>query len=111
MWHQWVIPAERPRENPPIVCEAAPTGCPVVICFASCIGSSRVLELSTNRKSAPFPARSFLPHVCGERYGFNFRSLPGQRSSESAKAQLSAKQLADVFGQRDLLGIAGDLRH
>src|SRR5260370_2569974 len=31
-------------ENPPVVCEAAPTGCPVVICFASCIGSSRVLE-------------------------------------------------------------------
>ena len=26
----------------PFVCEAAPTGCPVVICFASCIGSSRV---------------------------------------------------------------------
>ena len=40
-----------------LVCEAAPTGCPVVICFASYLGSSRVLELSTNRKSAPFPAR------------------------------------------------------
>jgi YD repeat-containing protein len=40
-----------------LVCEAAPKGCPVVICFASYIGSSSVLELSTNRKSAPFPAR------------------------------------------------------
>jgi hypothetical protein len=39
------------------VCEAAPTACAVVICFASCIGSSNVLELGTNRKSAPFPAR------------------------------------------------------
>ena len=35
----------------------APMAYAIVICFASCIGSSRVLELSTNRKSAPFPAR------------------------------------------------------
>jgi hypothetical protein len=41
----------------PVVCEAAPMAYAIVICFASCIGSSRVLELSTNRKSAPFPAR------------------------------------------------------
>jgi hypothetical protein len=41
----------------PFVCEAAPMAYAIVICFASCIGSSRVLELSTNRKSAPFPAR------------------------------------------------------
>src|SRR5260370_15234217 len=33
------------KKNPPVVSEAAPTGCPVVICFASYIGSSRVLEL------------------------------------------------------------------
>jgi hypothetical protein len=44
-------------ENPPAVWEAAPTACAVVICFASCIGSSRVLELSTNRKSAPSDCR------------------------------------------------------
>jgi hypothetical protein len=52
-----LLPIRTALENPPVVCEAAPTGCPVVICFASCIGSSGVLELSTNRKSAPFPAR------------------------------------------------------
>ena len=52
-----LLPIRATVENPPVVCEAAPTGCPVVICFASCIGSSSGLELSTNRKSAPFPAR------------------------------------------------------
>jgi hypothetical protein len=45
------------KKYPPLVCEAAPMAYAIVICFASCIGSSRVLELSTNRKSAPFPAR------------------------------------------------------
>ena len=39
-----LLPIRATVENPPVVCEAAPTGCPVVICFASCIGSSRVLE-------------------------------------------------------------------
>jgi hypothetical protein len=29
----------------PVVCEAAPMAYAIVICFASCIGSSRVLEL------------------------------------------------------------------
>jgi hypothetical protein len=48
-----LLPIRAAVENPPVACEAAPTGCPVVICFASCIGSSRGLELSTNRKSAP----------------------------------------------------------
>jgi hypothetical protein len=52
-----LLPIRTAVENPSVGCEAAPTGCPVVICFVSCIGSSRVLELSTNRKSAPFPAR------------------------------------------------------
>ena len=52
-----LLPIRTAEEIPPAVCEAAPTGCPVVICFASFIGSSNVLELSTNRKSAPFPAR------------------------------------------------------
>ncbi len=52
-----LLPIRATVGNPPIVCEAAPTGYPVVICFASCIGSSSVLELSTSRKSAPFPAR------------------------------------------------------
>ena len=33
------LPIRAAVENPPVVCEAAPTGCPVVICFASCIGS------------------------------------------------------------------------
>jgi predicted dithiol-disulfide oxidoreductase (DUF899 family) len=52
-----LLPIRAAVENPPTVCEAAPTACAVVICFASFIGSSRVLELSTNGKSAPFPAR------------------------------------------------------
>ena len=52
-----LLPIRTAEGIPSTVCEAAPTGCPVVICFASCIGSSNVLELSTNRKSAPFPAR------------------------------------------------------
>src|SRR6267154_2850718 len=45
-----------------VVCKAAPMAYAIVICFASCIGSSRVLELSTIRKSAPFPARRSCPH-------------------------------------------------
>jgi hypothetical protein len=52
-----LLPIHTAVDNPPVVCEAAPTACAVVICFASFIGSSNVLELSTNRKSAPFPAR------------------------------------------------------
>ena len=52
-----LLPIRTAEGIPPAVCEAAPTGCPVVICFASFIGSSNVLELSTSRKSAPFPAR------------------------------------------------------
>jgi hypothetical protein len=35
--------------NPPGVCEAAPTACAVVICFASFIGSSNVLEFEHHR--------------------------------------------------------------
>jgi hypothetical protein len=52
-----LLPIRTAEEISPAVCEAAPTACAVVICFASCIGSSNVLELGTNRKSAPFPAR------------------------------------------------------
>jgi hypothetical protein len=52
-----LLPIRAAVENPPVVCEAAPMAYAIVICFASYIGSSRVLELSTNRKSAPFPAR------------------------------------------------------
>ena len=51
------LPIRTTVENPAVVCEAAPMAYAIIICFASCIGSSRVLELSTNRKSAPFPAR------------------------------------------------------
>ncbi len=40
-----LLPIRTAVENPPVMCEAAPTGCPVVICFASCIGSSSGLEL------------------------------------------------------------------
>ncbi len=40
-----LLPIRTAVENPPGVCEAAPTACAVVICFASCIGSSRGLEL------------------------------------------------------------------
>jgi hypothetical protein len=36
--------------NPPGVCEAAPTACAVVICFASCIGSANVLEFEHHRE-------------------------------------------------------------
>jgi hypothetical protein len=52
-----LLPIRTAVESPPVVREAAPTACAVVICFASFTGSSRVLEPSTNRKSAPFPAR------------------------------------------------------
>ncbi len=52
-----LLPIRTAEGIPPAVCEAAPMAYAIVICFASCIGSSRVLELSTNRKSAPFPAR------------------------------------------------------
>ena len=40
-----LLPIRTAVENPPDVCEAAPTACTVVICFGSCIGSSRGLEL------------------------------------------------------------------
>ena len=40
-----LLPIRTAVENPPDVCEAAPTACAVVICFASYIGSSRGLEL------------------------------------------------------------------
>jgi hypothetical protein len=43
-----LLPIRTAEEIPPAVCEAAPMAYAVVICFASCIGSSRVLELSTN---------------------------------------------------------------
>ena len=36
--------------NPTGVCEAAPTACAVVICFASFIGSSNVLEFEHHRE-------------------------------------------------------------
>src|SRR5258708_39778792 len=36
--------------NPPAVCEAAPTACAVVICFASLIGSANVLEFEHHRE-------------------------------------------------------------
>jgi hypothetical protein len=36
--------------NPPGVCEAAPTACAVVICFASFIGSANVLEFEHHRE-------------------------------------------------------------
>jgi len=100
-----LLPIRTAEGIPPAVCEAAPTGCPVVICFASCIGSINGLECEHRRKvssvsgdvmlsrtgdatsicaitaqhSLPFalpyphrhcPPHGFLPHVCGERYGF-----------------------------------------
>jgi len=40
-----LLPIRTAVENPPGVCEAAPTAYAVVICFASCIGSSSGLEL------------------------------------------------------------------
>ena len=40
-----LLPIRTAVENPPGVCEAAPTACAVVICFASYIGSSRGFEL------------------------------------------------------------------
>ena len=58
-WHPptALLPIRTAEGIPPAVCEAAPMAYAIVICFASCFGSSRVLEVSTNRKSAPFPAR------------------------------------------------------
>jgi hypothetical protein len=47
-----LLPIRTAVENPPVVCEAAPTGCPVVICFASCIGSSRTKGGIANSFSA-----------------------------------------------------------
>jgi hypothetical protein len=40
-----LLPIRTAEGIPPAVCEAAPTACAVVICFASYIGSSRGLEL------------------------------------------------------------------
>jgi hypothetical protein len=40
-----LLPIRAAVENPPAMCEAAPTARAVVICFASFIGSSRGLEL------------------------------------------------------------------
>ena len=45
-----LLPIRTTVENPPVVCEAAPMAYAIVICFASCIGSSRVLELSTQQE-------------------------------------------------------------
>ena len=56
-----LLPIRTTVENPPVVCEAAPMAYAIVICFASCIGSSRVLELSTNRKSALFRRGDLVP--------------------------------------------------
>jgi len=39
------LPIRAAVENPPVVYEAAPMAYAIVICFASCIGSSRGLEL------------------------------------------------------------------
>jgi hypothetical protein len=35
-----LLPIRTTVENPPVVCEAAPMAYAIVICFASCIGSS-----------------------------------------------------------------------
>jgi hypothetical protein len=40
-----LLPIREAVQNSPAMCEAAPTARAVVICFASCIGSSRGLEL------------------------------------------------------------------
>jgi len=45
-----LLPIRTAVENPPAVCEAAPMACAIVICFASCIGSSRGLELEHQRE-------------------------------------------------------------
>src|SRR6266851_572869 len=39
------LPIRAAEENPPVMYEAAPMAYAIVICFASCIGSSRGLEL------------------------------------------------------------------
>ena len=56
-----LLPIRATVENPPIVCEAAPTGCPVVICFASCIGSSNVLELTPTGSQLRFRRGDLVP--------------------------------------------------
>ena len=45
-----LLPIRAAAENPPIVCEAAPTACAVVICFASFIDSSSGLEFEHQRE-------------------------------------------------------------
>ena len=56
-----LLPIRTTVENPPVVCEAAPMAYAIVICFASCIGSSRVLELSTNRSQLRFRRGDLVP--------------------------------------------------
>jgi hypothetical protein len=45
-----LLPIRAAVENPPTVCEAAPMAYAIVICFASCIGSSSGLELEHQRE-------------------------------------------------------------
>ena len=45
-----LLPSRTVEENPSAMWEAAPTGCPVVICFASFLGSSSGLEFKHQRE-------------------------------------------------------------
>ena len=45
-----LLPIRTAEENPSAMWEAAPTGCPVVICFASFLGSSSGLEFKHQRE-------------------------------------------------------------
>jgi hypothetical protein len=45
-----LLPIRTALGIPSAVCEAAPMAYAIVICFASCIGSSRVLELEHQRE-------------------------------------------------------------
>jgi hypothetical protein len=45
-----LLPIRTAVENPPVMWEAAPTACAVVICFASFIGSSSGLEFEHQRE-------------------------------------------------------------
>jgi hypothetical protein len=60
-----LLPIRTTVENPPGVWEAAPTALAVVICFASCIGSSSGLEFEHQREVSSVSGEVMLS-PCGD---------------------------------------------
>jgi len=56
-----LLPIRTTMQNPPGVCEAAPTARAVVICFASFIGSSSGLEFEHQREVSSVSDEVMLP--------------------------------------------------